>query len=410
MDSILEMCLGGVIDPLIWFMSMSTLGCNKSRWKYIGTLIGYDILLLAKMLERTYIGSGIVDILVSLCLAAYIVVVCIIMFEGKLYNKVIRAGILFFILFVTEVIISELYMFFFHVDWSCIMEDESVNLICGCASRFLQGLSCYCLFRKKPFLYSQKMVVVLITLCIIVCNIMLKYIMNLETSSLFGILEIVFICYVVSSLFLLYKKEKSIVALEYEVNKDTILIKRELDIQHFKHDVSTHIFMLKNLCYCKEYERLARYMDNVFGKAEKVELNYEHKNTAIRIVISRLMQIAKKAGVALSVKIDVEEFGMNSNEICIILKKLIVDGVEHATRVYNTSTKVSLQVLYTEKGYDIQCTSSCVKTMKESIGKSEYDQETYKDILPIIEKYHGTFNRRILVENGNHVNAVVIHI
>lgn len=417
MDAILDICLGAVIDPLIWFISMSTLGCKKSRWWYIGALIGYDILLLAKVLERTYIGSGIVDILVSLCLAVYIVVVCIIMFEGKLYNKVIRAGILFFILFVTEVIISELYMFFFHVGWSCIMEDESVNLICGCASRFLQGLSCYCLFRKKPlkrsFPYSQKMVAVVTGLGIVGTDLMAKGIQNTENEEvilLFRIIELLFICYVGSSLFVLKRKDKSIIDLECKVKKNKIQQELEVDIRHFKHDFSTHIFMLKNLYYCKEYERLERYMDNVFGKAEKVELNYEHKNTAIRILISSLMQIAKKAGVGLSVKIDVEEFGMNSNEICIILKKLIVDGLERATRVYNTSAKVSLQVLYTEEGYDIQCTSSCVETIKESIGKNEYDREAYKDILPIIEKYHGTVDRRILVENGNHVSAVVIHI
>lgn len=417
MDAILEICLGAVIDPLIWFMSMSTLGCKKSRWWYIGALIGYDILLLAKVLERNYIGSDILDILVSLCLAVYVVVVGIKMFEGKIYNKVIRAGILFFISFVTEVIVLELYMVFFHVDWSCIMQTGSVNLICSYASRFLQGLSCYCLFRKKPlkrlFPYNQKMVAAITVLGIVGADIMARGIQNTENEEvilLFRIIEFLFICYVGSSLFVLRRKDKSIRDWENKVKKNRIQQEWEVDIRHFKHDFSTHIFMLKNLYYCKEYERLERYMDNVFGKVEKVELNYEHKNTAIRIVISRLMQIAKKAGVDLSVKIDVEEFGMKSNEICIILKELVVDGLKHATRVHNPSAKVSLQGFYTEDGYDIQCKSSCVETVKDSIGKNEYAQEHFKDILTIIEKYHGTFDRRILADNGNYVVAVVIHI
>lgn len=417
MEVILDMCLGAVIDPLIWFMSMSTLGLKKTRWKYIGALIGYDILLLAKVLEQTYIGSGILDILVSLCLAGYIVAVCIKMFEGKIYNKVIRAGILFFILFVSEVITFELYLVLFHADWNCIMHHGSVNLICSYASRFLQGLSCYCLFRKKTLKrmlpYSQKIVALITGLGIVGTDLMAKGIQNKENEEvilLFRIIELLFMCYVGISLFMLRRKDKSILDWENKVKKNRIQQEREVDIRHFKHDFSTHIFMLKNLYCCKEYKRLERYMDNVFGRAEKVELNYEHKNTAIRIVISSLMQIAKRSGVALSVNIDVEEFGMNSNEICIILKKLVVDGLEHTTRVLNPSAKVSLRVFYKGDGYDIQCISSCVETIKGSVGKNEYAKEYYKDIFPIIEKYHGTFDRRVIMENGNDVVAVVIHI
>ena len=72
MNSILEMLLTGLIDPLIWMKSMSTWGGNKDkkvRWR---AYLGYYLLLVGKDLLTKKYDSNLLKILVSVILAAYI--------------------------------------------------------------------------------------------------------------------------------------------------------------------------------------------------------------------------------------------------------------------------------------------------------------------------------------------------
>lgn len=420
MDSIFLKLLTGLIEPLLWIKSMSTLDYNKNWTKYYKAGLGYYVLIVGKGLAGIYINVRAVNILASIILAVYIFVITVLLFGGELREKVIYVCIFFCILFASELIVIGVFSAFIQVSWNTMMNNDKVNFICECISRILQVTGCYCLFNKRKcmnfFYRNQERISLIIVICAMLISIILKSVNKQEIADvvlLFEIIQILFLWYILSTSFAIKKKDKYILDLNQEVSNN--IERQELiqSLSHLKHDFSTHVSIMKNLVYYKKYDKLEQYMENVFKEVERAEVLYNHPNITVGILISELIRTAKEFHVPLSVKIQVKEFGMNNEDICAIFKNLVMNGLEAASKVHHEIAHVSLQVLYTNTGYEIRCINECVGVAQFK-RTSKMDKRNHGfgvDIIDkIVKKYQGTVERVCEKTDKEEMGLVIVTI
>lgn len=396
MYSILETLLTGLIDPLIWMKSMSTLGLKRSRIQYVAAFIICYILVIGKSFTSTYISMGAISTLLTIILAVYLFAATIFLFEGKFREKVMYVCMLCSITLATELIVMGSVLFFKPDALEIIMHDGLINLICTLIAKLLLLISCYWLFSRKNlklFYENEEMASLLLVSFVLVVDVMFRYMSNKHTTNamlLFAIIEILFLWYILSTLLALKRKEGKIYKLNQEACSNLDRTEMVKDIDHFKHEFSTYAFMMKNLWHCKEYDKLEEYMDNVFKDVPKVELIYEHPNFAVRIIISFLMQMAKKAGIMLHIQIDIDEFGMEDQDICAIFHSLVLEGLQEAVKTSYHKPSVSLKVMSSNAGYVIQCTSDCISQSNKE------DNELDEVMNGIVETHNGKVTRNYI--------------
>ena len=393
MNSIVEMLLTGLIDPLIWMKSMSTLGLKRSRMQYVVAFVICYILVIGKTFTATYISMGVISTLFTIILAVYLFTATIFLFEGEVREKILYVCMLCSITLATELIVMGSVLFFKPDALEVIMHDGLMNLICTLIAKLLLLLSCYWLFSRKNlklFYENEEMASLLLVSFVLVEDIIFKYMNNEHTTNamlLFAIIEILFLWYILSTLLALQRKEGKIFKLNQEACSNLDRTEMGKDIDHFKHEFSTYAFIMKNLWYCKEYDKLGKYMDKVFKDVPKVELLYEHPNFAVRILISLMMQMAKKAGIMLHIQIDIDEFGMEDQDICAIFHSLVLEGLQEAVKTSYHKPSVSLKVMSSNAGYVIQCTSDCISESNKE------DNELDEVMNGIVETHNGKVTR-----------------
>ena len=212
---------------------------------------------------------------------------------------------------------------------------------------------------------------------------------------------------------LLKKKNNDISDLQQDIRKSVEQYELAQDIDRFKYGYAVNMLVLKNLFYNQDYDTFEMYMEKVFTDVDKAELLFHHSNLAIRILMSGLIQTARKMRVSFSVRILVQEFGMEDEEICSILQNLVKNGLEAAVKVPNDMARVSLQVLPNEDGYEIRCSNDCM-------GHVDFTKTSKRDknahgfgvgiVDKIVKKYSGIVTRRYLEREREGIGRVTISI
>lgn len=417
---VLAVFFTGLFDPLMWIIVMSSFRRTRSKAKLCGAFLGYYIILIGKGLGQIWVNDSRYDILVNIMLVIYIFIASIILFEAEFNQKIIGICIFFGILFSSEIIIVELYIHIFKGNWNNVIHNQTINLVCNFLSKLLQIVGCYLLFFRKNvinyFLHKQKLVVAGVGIGILIINIMLGNEDCKESLSviiLFEVIEIFFLWYMFCSIIVTKKKNKQITNLKKEAQNDTNRRNWVQDMEHFKQNLSDSIWIMRNLCYHKDYEQLGEFMDEVFGEVDRQELLFKHANISVRILVSELIQKAKEMRIRFNKTILVNEFGMEDEEICSILKNLVMNGLEAATKVPPDIAHVTLQVLPTKGGYEIRCINDC-------IGAVDFSKTTKKDrnnhgygvaiVEEIVKRNHGTIERRYTSAEREGMGIVAVSI
>ncbi len=420
MESIIGTFLIGLIDPLIWMRSMSILGFRRSRKQCIGVFLICYILVVGKGYTAAHEGMETISKLFTITLAAYLFGTTIFVFGGKVKEKVLYSGIFFCILFATELIVIGVCLTFHIGTLDKITNNGVINLVCSSVLKGLQAIICYWVFhkkkRKKFFENNQEVLSLMVVTCILVSYVILgngQSQRNRNVVLLFGISIILAQWYIMSSLFSFKKKDKSIMELNEEISYMKEQKELIAEIEHFEHNFSTNIILMKNLFYYKEYERFGKYMDVTFRTVEKAELLFNHPNIAVRILISGLIKTAKQMRIPFTVRIQVKEFGMDDEDICSILKNLVMNGLEAASKVPYGEAHVSLQIFFTELGYEIVCINDCV-------GSVDFEHTTKKDkknhghgvkiVNKIVARNHGSIERTYTEKEQKDAGYVTVSI
>lgn len=420
MESIIGIFLTGLIDPLIWMRSMSILSYRRSRKQCIGAFLICYILVVGKGYTAAYEGMETISMLFTIALAGYLFGATIFLFGGSVKEKVLYSSIFFCILFAIELIVVGFCLMLHIGTLDEITNNSMINLICSSVTKGLQAVICYWIFNKKKrgnfFEENREVISLMVVICILAVYLILGKAQsqrNRNVVLLFGISIIFFQWYIMSSLFSFKKKDKSIT----ELNEEISYTKKQKDlleeIEHFKHNFSFNVIIMRNLFYYQEYVDFGKYMDEAFSTVEKAALLYNHSNSTVRILISGLIKTANQMKIPFTVRNLVKEFGMDDGEICSILKNLVMNGLEAAAKVPDGEAHVSLQLFPTEFGYEIRCINDCVgsvdfkKTTKQDKKNHGYGVEI---VDKIVERNRGSIERTYTKKEQKNSGYVTISI
>ena len=402
MHSIVEMLLTGLIDPILWISSMSPLGVRKSRKQCMLIFLIYYSLLIGKGIWERYNRGDIVRECAMFLILLYVNFATWYLFEGTLYEKMIHLFMFNCILLITELSVIGAYTFLNPEDIDGVLYDGISNLVCGGLIKILQGLFCYCVFKrnetKKLFYQNIERLSLILVGFTILCILYLGKVENKESFNITTLLEIVFLgWYILSFVFILKEKNRQIGELKQKAKSSVGTPQQVSNIDQFRHDFSTHVFLMKNFCCYKNYEKLEHYMDTVFAEVEKVKLVFEHPNFQVRIVVSNLIQMADRAGIPFTVQIDVNDFGMSDEDVCTVLHNIGLNGLDLASEVPVKKAYVQLEALHRDTGYAIRCKSTCIREesrQQDNRKQAESIAFGMELVDTIIKKYGGIVEKK----------------
>lgn len=335
----------------------------------------------------------------SSVLVVYIFVATCMFLQGKLSEKIIGVCVFFCILFLSELITYELYETLKHCFFHTPAYAKILYTVCGIFVKVLQAVLCYWIFKNKNtetiFGKSKETIAIVIVVASIVSSILMTNINRKQSRSvtlIFQILEILFIWYLVCSLVEFRKKEKNIQILNNEVRGMEQRKEHVRDVDRFRHDYASNAFVMKNLWNYEEYNKLGKYMEKVFPDAKKVTILFEHPNFAIQIIISNLMEIAKKMEIPFLAEINVDEFQIKEEDICSMLHNLVINAFRDSVQVPRSRAHVWLQASMEKNEYRIRCVNECI-ALNPVIETLELEQENdnleLMFVIEIVRKYHG---------------------
>lgn len=420
MYSLLEIFLTSWIDPYLWLQSMSRLGIRKNKGQCRLIFLLYDFLIIGKAVLEKYKGSSILKGSAMVVILFYAIWATFILFEGTWNEKAIHILMFYSIMIISELCIMGAYSFLNPKYLNGVLNNQVSNFTCGCLEKILQGTLCFFFFRsKKPmevFNQKKKKFLLIFMLLALLSNqyfVKMAYKEKSDVALLFEIVWLLLVWFILSSLFALNDKNKYIFKLRLKADSNSGTSEQLSDIDQLRHDFSDIVYVMKNLWYYKEYDKLGHYMDTVFGDIEKVQLVFEHPNFPVKILISSLMQKATRAEISFPVEIEVNEFGMTDEDICTILHDLVMAGLEHALEVPLKKAFVQLQVFHVDTGYEIRCKSTCRRKERK---QSSYGEKTdsilseMRFVEGIVEKYHGTIEMRKKNSQWKNIELIEVRI
>lgn len=414
MQFFLEVLLTSWIDPFLWFKSMSMLGVRKSKKHCILVFLGHCCLLDAKSIIEIYWKNSVISECLVTVLLLYSIWATWFLFKGTLHEKAIYILGFHCILISVELGIIEGYVLLFGKEFDQALNNSLTSAICYVFVKILQAILCYCFFGRKNSVkfFSQKWEKLsLLLMCyIMLSNLYLKKMVNKENLSMALLLETLFLFwYIVSSALSLKGKNKDIGKLKQKADSSLDTKRQIKDIDQLRHDFSANMFVMKNLWYYKDYEKLEQYMDTVFADVDIVKVQFEHPNFPVRIIVSNLMQLADRVGIHFTVWIDVKDFGMTDEHICTVLHYLVLNGFELTLTNHIREAYVQLEVLHNDIGYEIRCKGTCMKEEKERLD----NQKQMEVIERIIEKYDGIVEMKKRKSEGKNIYErevrIIIH-
>lgn len=420
MRFILEIVLLSWIDPFLWLISMSTLGVRKNKKQCTLFFLIYCILIIGKSLLERNDGGSIVKECAIFFIMLYTIFATWYLFEGTFHDKMIHILMFYCILIITELSVIGVYTFLYPENMDGVLYDGLSNFVCGGLVKILQGLFCYYVFKRnktKKFFYQniERVSLILVGFTIL-CILYFGKVVNKESFNTTTFLEIVFLCWYILSLIIILKgKNKQIGELKQKAKSSAGTPQQVSDIDQFRHDFSTHVFLMKNFWYYKNYEKLDHYFNTVFAETEKVEQVFEHSNAPVRIVVSNLIHMAARAGIPFNVRMDVNDFGMSDEDICMVFHNIGLNGLDLASEVPVKKAYVQLEALYNDTGYVIRCRSTCTSgESRQQDNKKQTESIAFGMELVdrIIKKYGGTVEKKIGKSEGKNIyeREVVVQI
>ena len=408
-----------LIDSLLWFKSMSTLGCKKSQKKCGVVVLGLYLFILVKCFVETYIRIQLINISISMMLLIYIVLTTIFIFQGSISEKIINIGFFFSLLLGSELMVLSFVLFFTHGDLS-VINKFFVICICTVVAKLIEASGCYFIFirRKGRTLFGDHIAQISLLTVIVsmLGNVFFKYVKDKISASAiltFELTQTILLWYILKTSSVLKRKDEQLFELEKEVSSNEERQKLLENLAEFRHDYSVHSTIIKNMLYCKEYDKATEYAELIYKDVEKTKLSYTHSNIAITILINQLQQKAQEYGIILSAAIQVDDFGMKDNDICSILHNIVTNALEAAAKLPKENGIVTLLVIYTETGYEISCFNHCV-------GIVSFGNTTKKDkmlhgfgvgiVEKLVKKYNGTMKMECKETSCKGVGLVTVSI
>lgn len=217
--------------------------------------------------------------------------------------------------------------------------------------------------------------------------------------------QIVVLCLIAYAIFILNKRRKAeqelrnrIHDIEIEMNSNRIWEATIEELHHFKHDVVSHLRVLRALLNEQKTENAKQYLDEIL--VERINMAVTENfpglnNRNVAIVLGQRKSYAKEKGISFLPEIMLNDFIISDKDICSILCNILDNAIEAASKCANGYVNIIIKPDPDTGGYFIICNNN-YKELKLRKGKyitTKEDKEEHGLGIDIVKKvvrcYHG---------------------
>lgn len=193
-------------------------------------------------------------------------------------------------------------------------------------------------------------------------------------------------------------------------------LQQSMDIRHFKHDLTNHMGVLRELINQKKLEESKGYIDTIWNIQDKFDLKIHTGDSFLDVIMNYYLYIATKENIVFTVlgKLNgathVEMFDITTlmgnvlqNAIEATVKtnapKIRVELVEHKNEIFIIVSNSIVEKINTKNNFFI---TSKKDKMNHGFG--------LKNIVATVKKYQGEYYIESLMENGEAMFKISIAI
>lgn len=363
-----------IVEPFIWLQALER--CFNHRYskgvRYATYLIG-DWLIAIVRYHVSIIFPN-VEVMFTVLLILFVIVFAWKVYASVFFKVLLNVGLLFIGSLVSDIIIMGVLML---CDFS-IDEISSSGLINASATLFSKAVFyvyTIIVFRKQQYTKYDTDEIVPILFSTILCE--LPSIVLYNKMSLLGNNEYLLLGFVVGQIMLLVivtyftvllnRRKRQEEQLRTRLRDTEIEMKLNqnweenvIEFRHYRHDIKTHLSVLKSLLDVEDYEKATQYLDDIAEGVSVTEDFCTMSNRNVAFILSQKKRAADKLGVSFFPEIMINDFIIRDKDICSILSNVLDNAIEAACQCDSGFVNIIIKPDPDNAGYFIICQNNYV--------------------------------------------------
>lgn len=193
-------------------------------------------------------------------------------------------------------------------------------------------------------------------------------------------------------------------------------LQQSVAVRRFKHDLTNHIGVLRELVNQKKLEEARGYIDTIWKLQDEFELKIHTGDSFLDVIMNYYFYIAKKENISFSVSGRVTSISyIEMFDITTLMGNVLQNAIE-ASKKTNVP-KIRVELIEHKTEIFISVSNSVVEkvnTNNNYLKTSKKDKVNHgfglKNIIATVEKYQGEYYMDSLVENGEQIFKISIAI
>lgn len=193
-------------------------------------------------------------------------------------------------------------------------------------------------------------------------------------------------------------------------------LQQSVAIRRFKHDLTNHIGVLRELLNQKKLEEARGYIDTIWNVQDEFELKIHTGDSFLDVIMNYYLYIATKENIKFTVSGKVTTISyIEMFDITTLMGNVLQNAIEASKKTNVPKIRVALIEHKTE--IFIAVSNSVVEkinTNNNYLKTSKKDKSNhgfgFKNIIAIVEKYQGEYYMDSFVENGEPIFKISIAI
>lgn len=193
-------------------------------------------------------------------------------------------------------------------------------------------------------------------------------------------------------------------------------LQQSVAIRRFKHDLTNHIGVLRELMNQKKLEEAKGYIDTIWNIQDEFELKIHTGDSFLDVIMNYYLYIATKENIKFSVLGKVTTISyIEMFDITTLMGNVLQNAIEASKKT--NFPKIRVELIEHKNEIFIAVSNSAVEkinTNNNFLKTSKRDKKNhgfgFKNIIAIIEKYQGEYYMDSFVENGEPIFKISIAI
>lgn len=149
--------------------------------------------------------------------------------------------------------------------------------------------------------------------------------------------------------------------IEIEMNSNKAWEATVTELRHFRHDIMSHLRVMKALMDEEKNEKAKQYLDELVSEGLSVTVTEDFpglSNRNVAIVLSQRKSNAKKLGLSFLPEIMIDDFIIRDKDVCSILCNLLDNAIEAASKCERGYVNIIIKPDPDTTGYFIICSNN----------------------------------------------------